>query len=161
LEHQRIRPQARDVFRGIEAVQLVVELVGQEDRVQLRLLANLLFPVGLGEGSLGGIEEGVRVRHGDAVTREAEELAGNLDEPGVLHRVVQPAHVAEDGADAVARRRLAAQRLVAHPGRVRQLRVVVVAEDVVERLGSGGERVDVRVRINEGDGTKGGIEVVR
>ena len=54
---------------------------------------------------------------------------------------------------------LAAQRLVAHAGRVGQFRVVVVAEDVVERFGNRVKRIDVGVWIDEGNRTKGGVQV--
>ena len=100
---------------------------------------DLLLPVRLGERLLGGVEQRVGV---GAVTRspvKPRNVAGDVHEPGVLDRVVVPVHVPDDRADAVARRRRpCASGLVAHPGRVGQFGVVVVAEDVVERLATPG-----------------------
>ena len=52
-----------------------------------------------------------------------------------------------------------AERGLAHPGRVGQFGVVVVAEDVVERLRHRAERVDVRMRVDERNGGESGGQV--
>ena len=61
VEDERVGPQTRDVDRRVEPFQRIVELVGQEDLLELRLVADLLLPVLLGEGLLGGVEEPVGV----------------------------------------------------------------------------------------------------
>ena len=52
----------------------------------------------------------------DALALETEERARDLQEPAVLRRVVEAVHVAEDGADAFARRDLGIERGLVHAG---------------------------------------------
>ena len=69
--------------------------------------------------------------------------------------------VATNGADALARRYVLAKRRLIHAGRVGEFCVVVIAENIIERLGRGGVRVDVRMRVEQGNAANLGVQVAR
>ena len=71
----------------------------------------------------------------------------DLDEPGVLDRVVEAVAELEDRPAAFARIDLGRQRLVTHAAGVRELGVVVVTQEVIEAAGGRASRVDVRMRV--------------
>src|SRR5262249_3676553 len=80
VEHQVVGAEAGDVSGGVEPLQRVVEVVRQEDLFDVGTLQDLGFPVGLGDGALGGVVQAVGVGGRDAVALKPEEGPGDLDE---------------------------------------------------------------------------------
>ena len=150
VKHQIVGPQAGDVHVGVEAGQRVVEVVGQKHGFELRFAQHTARPIGLGHPLLGGIVQRFPILRRQPVVREAEERLGHFDEPTVLDRVLQRPHAGHQPADLFlgGKPRLF-DLLLRHPGRVGQLGVVVIAQDVGQRRGSRLQRVDVRVRIDQ------------
>ncbi len=161
LEDQVVGTQARDIPRRVEAFQRVVEIVGQEDLLDVGSPQDLLFPVGLGHQALGGVAQPGAVGRRDALALEAEEGASNVEEPGILHRVIDAVEVLQQDADALARVDAGGKAGLRHAGGVGELGVVVVAEDVVEAARGRAVRVDVRMRVDQRDSAKGAIQVLR
>ena len=150
VKHQIVRPQAGDVDPGVEALERIVELVGQEDRRQLTLLQDLLRPVGLRQIGFRRIVHGFPVVHGNPLAVEPEELAGDFDQPTVLGRVFDRAEVGHQPLAFFPRIQIRRFDLpFGHARGMGQFRVVMVTQNVGQRPGRGSQGVDVRVRIGQ------------
>src|SRR5438552_25796 len=64
-------------------------------------------------------------------------------------------------AHAFARRPVLGQGRLAHPRGMGELGVIVIAENIVERLRRGRMWVDVRMRVDQGNSADLGIEIAR
>ena len=81
--------------------------------------------------------------------REAVERPGDLQQPGILDRVVDPVEVCGEVACAAPWVELGGDPIGRHPRRVGELGIVVVAQDLVEVPGRRAMRVDVRMRVED------------
>src|SRR5205823_4922599 len=96
----------------------------------------------------------------DAFALEAEERPGDVEEPTVLHRVVDTVEMFQKRPHPVPRFDVRSEARLRHPGGMSKLSVVVVVEDVVETASGGVMRVDVRMRVDQWNLAKGAIQIL-
>ena len=88
LENQVVGPQAGHIRGGIPALERVIEVVGQENRLQPRGLPDLPIPlltIAIAERTVVKLADRLGI---DPVVGETVEGPGNLQQPGVLDRVI-------------------------------------------------------------------------
>ncbi len=155
VEHQIVGAQAGDVHRRVEAGKRVVEVVGQKHSRQFAALQYLFGPVRPVHGHGGLIVERFPVGAGDRVGLEAEENLGHFQQPARLDRVFDRAQVFDQATDLLLRvQAWLFDPRTRHAGRMGQLGVVVIAQNVGQSRRSRRVRVDVRVRIDQLDGVQ-------
>ena len=119
----------------------------------------MLFPVGLGKDLCSCIEERIGIRSQDARFLETEESTSDFEEPGILSSIVEAIHVTNDGADLFARIDALRQRGLAHTGGVSQLGVIVITEDVHETARNRGHRLNMGMRVDQGNGAECTVQI--
>src|SRR5262249_2096115 len=123
-----------------------------------RCLQYPLFPVGLSHQPLALVAERVAVGGRQPLALETEERPRDLQEPAVLHGIIKAIHVLQQGPDALPRLDVWRERPLAHAGGVGKLRVIVIAQDVVEAAGRRSSGVDVGMRVDQGNTANLGVE---
>ena len=89
LEYQVVCSQTRHVTIRVEALERIVEIVGQVDLVQTALPQNRLLPVRSRHHLRCTVVDRLPVVRSDPLTFESKELATHLNQPADLDRVVQ------------------------------------------------------------------------
>ena len=85
----------------------------------------------------------------DPIVREPMERPGDLQQPGVLDRRIDPVEVFGEVPRPGRRVELRRDPVGRHPRRVGELGIVVVSQDLVEVPRRRAMRVDVRVRVED------------
>src|SRR4051794_24851940 len=134
MKNQVISSQAGNVAVRVEAFERIVKIIREKDLFQLALFEDLVFPVGLSHLRASSIVEQLPVIGRDGIALEAKERAAHLEQPVDLDGVIEIAELLDEPADFFFRRKLLLfdSRLI-QPGRMSELGVVVIAENVGER----------------------------
>jgi len=152
LEHQIVRPQAGNIDGGVKPFERVIEIVREKNGLQLALLQHLPGPVVCGHRLGRGVVQGLPVVRRDPIAVEAEKLAGDLQQPAVLNRVLQRRQIGKQPlAFLFGIQARLFDLLFGHAGRVGEFRVVVIAQNIGRRRRRRLEGVDVRVGIDQDD----------
>ena len=149
LEHQVVGPQAGDVLAGVPSFQRIVELVGQEDGLQPGGVPDLAIPFGAVVLVECPVVQLADVLGSDLVVGEAVEGPGDLDQPGVLDRVVDALEVSGQVLRPGPRIEIGADLGRRHPRGVGELGIVMVPEDLIEVACGGPVGVDVRMGVED------------
>ena len=150
VEDELVDPQAGHPERGVEALEGIVEVVGEEDRLDTALGEHAGRPPWIGRTLPDPVRQIWPVGGRQCIPLKPEQVPGDLHQPGDLDGVCEIRQTGDDPRDP--RLRLeprSLDRFPRHPGRMDQFGVVVVAEDVGQCARGRGERIDVRVRIDE------------
>ena len=149
-ENQIVGPEAGDVELRVEPLQGVVEVAGQKHPPEPAPPEHVLFPGLRGHEALRRLVDRLPVVRRDPVPVEAEQRLGHLHQPTVLHRVLHRPQMGDQPRRLFSGSDIGVLDLLSgHAGGMGQLRVVVIPQDVGQRLGSGPVRVDVGVRVDE------------
>ena len=152
LEHQVIGSQTRNVGVGVKPAQRVIEIIGQEYRLDVALIQHHLGPLSRCHRTLGGVVNRFPIGGVDAICLEAKKFLANFDEPAVLRGIFDWPKVVHQAANQFVRRNPRLFDFVfGHPRGMCQLGVVVVAQQIGERSRRRSMRIDVGVRIDQSD----------
>ena len=149
LQDQVVGPQARNVRRGVPALERIVKVVGQEDGLKPACLEDLAVPLRSVPAVVGLSQKLAQVFRGDPVVRELVECPGDFQQPRILDGRIDAIEILDDGGGPgvlVERRR---NGIRGHPGGVGQLGIVVIPEDLLEMARGRPVGVDVGVRVED------------
>lgn len=127
MKDEIVCTQAGYIAVGVEVIEPVVEVVGQEDLGHVTTSQDRVYPVRVGHAPLGCIVNVVPVRSIDGVAFESEKRLGEFHEPGPLNGVIDVVQRFEQSIDFFfARDADLLDSLLGHPGGMSQFGVVVV-----------------------------------
>ena len=149
LEDQVVGPQAGDVGRGVPALERIVKVVGQEDGLEPARLEDLAVPLRPVMAVVGLAQKLSQISRGDPVVRELVERPGDFQQPRILDGRIDAIEILDDARRPARPGRGRAKRLRGHPGRVGQLGIVVITEDLLEMARGRPVRVDVGVGVED------------
>lgn len=161
MKYQVVRTQARYISIGVPAFQGIIKVVGQNHAFQMGGLEQLLFPIAFLHSLLSSIVKRFPVIGSQKVVFKIEQALQHFDQPRILNRILERLKIGHEpfdfglGADSRVLNSVAAQA-----GRMSELRVVMISQNVSESCGRSSARIDVRVRIDYRQFLQGIVDVL-
>src|SRR5262249_48616825 len=134
--------------------------VGQKNLLEVRLLKDLLFPIGLRKCAFGGITKRVGVGRRNALVLERKKCSCDVQKPRILDCVVKSIEILQYRANSIARRYLRSKRRLRHASGVRKLSKIMVTKQVIQMSRNRAKRVNVRMWIDQRNLQHGGKQIV-
>ncbi len=132
LENQVVGPETRDVELGIPALEWVVKIVRQENRLQPGGFPDLAVPLlamAIAEGTVVKVVDRLGI---NAIVGKTVEGLDDFQQPGELDRVIDPVEKLGQVERSCPRIEVRTDLLSRHPGGVCEFGIVMVSQNLVE-----------------------------
>ena len=125
----------------------VVEFVGEKHGFQLAGLPDLAVPLRTIALVIGAIEQLADILGRDPIVGKTMKRPRDLQQPGILDGRIDAIEVSGEILDASRRVEVGRDQLGGHSGRMGELGVVVISQDLIEMARGRPARIDVGVRV--------------